>query len=189
MKDLEWERLGSEYVIQERPWFTLTASRYRLPDGQQIWPYYMVEYEDWVTILALTRTREAILVRQFRPGSGRVGVELPGGMMNGSGESPEDAARRELLEETGYGGGRFIETGSVSPNAASHTNIQHCFLALDVELQAEQKLDATEHVSVMLLPLDALIELAERGGLEGALHISALFFGLAHLGYIHEGRQ
>ncbi len=55
MANLEWERLSSEYVIEQRPWFALTASRYRLPDGQQIWPYYMVEYADWVTVLALTR--------------------------------------------------------------------------------------------------------------------------------------
>lgn len=188
MANLEWERLSSEYVIEQRPWFTLTASRYRLPDGQQIWPYYMIEYADWVTVLALTRERQAVLVRQFRPGSGRVAVELPGGMMHDAGESPEAAARRELLEETGYGGGQFIETGRVSPNAASHTNIQHCFLALDVELQAEQALDETEHVAVMLQPLDVLVEMAKTGGLEGALHVSSLFFGLAHLGCIREAQ-
>lgn len=184
MPELEWERLSSELVIDQKPWFSLSASRFRLPDGHEIAPYYMVEYEDWVTILALTHACEAVLVRQFRPGSGRVGLELPGGMMHEPGETPEAAARRELLEETGYGGGQFIETGRVSPNAASHTNIQHVFLALNVEHLADQALDDTEHVAVVLQPLDTLIELAKTGALEGALHVSALFFGLAYLGRI-----
>ncbi len=95
-----------------------------------------------------------------------------------------EAARRELLEETGYTSEDFVETGVIAPNPASHNNMMHCFLARNVERVCEPSLDDTEHLDVVLLPLDDFVAMAKRGELMQALHVSSLFFALAHLGRI-----
>ena len=94
---------------------------------------------------------------------------------------PGKAAQRELLEETGYAGERFIEIGRVYPNPATHTNVTCSFLALDVERVSGQNLEETEDIEVLLKPWEQLVALAKEGGLPQALHVSALFFALAYL--------
>jgi ADP-ribose pyrophosphatase len=96
-------------------------------------------------------------------------------------ESPQQAAQRELLEETGYTSNKFIEVGKIYSNPATHTNLTHSFLALDVKKVDQQNLDETEDIEVYLVPLDELVSQAKVGGLPQALHVSALFFALAYL--------
>lgn len=183
MASIEWTRLDSRYVIRD-PWFTLRADSYRLPDERVIAPVYILEYGPWVNVIAVTPTQEAVLVRQYRPGLGRVILEPPGGTADPHDASMLEAARRELLEETGYASDDIIETGVIAPNPASHNNWMHCFLARNVVRVCEPHLDATEHLDVVLLPFDELIALAARGGLPQALHVASLFFALAHMGRI-----
>ncbi len=85
------------------------------------------------------------------------------------------------MEETGYTGNHFIETGIRSPDPATHTNLTHCFLAIDVECVADLKLDITEEIDVILLPLKKLIEGIDKGILLQTLHVSSLFFALKQL--------
>ncbi len=88
------------------------------------------------------------------------------------------------MEESGYTSDNFLATGILSPNSANHTNITHCCLAIDVELVANPKLDSTEQIEVVLLPLVKVIELIGNGGILQALHISSLFFALQKLGKV-----
>jgi 8-oxo-dGTP pyrophosphatase MutT (NUDIX family) len=90
--------------------------------------------------------------------------------------------RRELLEETGYAGTHMVETGRLSPNPATHTNLTYCFLATGVTQVAEPLDEDTERVETVLLPLSDVLELARTGGLLQALHVGALFFALHALG-------
>ena len=78
MPSLDWKRLDSRYIVRDE-WFTLRADIYRLPDERVIEPVYVIEYRDWVNVVALTPAQEVVLVRQFRPGLGRIVLELPGG--------------------------------------------------------------------------------------------------------------
>lgn len=183
MTAIEWTRLASHYVIQD-PWFTLRADTYRLPDARVIGPVYILEYGPWVNIIAITPAQEAVLVRQYRPGLGRVILEPPGGVAEPHDASLLEAARRELLEETGYTSDDIIETGVIAPNPASHNNWMHCFLARNATRVREPRLDETEHLAVVLLPFDELIAMAGRGELPQALHVASLFFALTHLGRI-----
>jgi 8-oxo-dGTP pyrophosphatase MutT (NUDIX family) len=142
---------------------------------------YVIECGAWVNVIALTKKREVVLIKQYRHGVKQVMLEIPAGIMDEEDESPMWAARRELLEETGYTSDQFIEVGRVYPNPATHNNLTYSFLALDVELVSEQNLDETEEIEVSLIPFVEFISLAKEGGLPQALHISALFFAMAHM--------
>jgi ADP-ribose pyrophosphatase len=183
MPSLDWTRLDSRYVVHDE-WFTLRADTYRLPDDRVIAPVYVLEYRAWVNVIALTRAQEVVLVRQYRPGLDRTVLEIPGGATDPDDVSLLEAAKRELLEETGYASDDFVETGAIAPNPATHTNMMHCFLARNAERVREPTPDATEHLDVVLIPLEDLIAMAKRSELVQALHVCSLFFALAKLGRV-----
>jgi ADP-ribose pyrophosphatase len=91
------------------------------------------------------------------------------------------AAKRELLEETGYSSDNIIEIGRVSPNPASHTNLMYAYLALDAEKVGNQSLDETEEIEVFPTHLDEVILLVKNGEMLQSLHVSTFLFALYHL--------
>ena len=143
----------------------------------------ILEYGTWVTIVALTKQQEVLLIKQYRHGAQKILWELPGGAVD-KGEEPIHAAKRELLEETGYSSDIIIEVGRVSPNPASHTNLMYAYLALDAQKVGNQTLDEIEEIEVYPIPLDEVILMVKNGGLLQSLHVSALFFALYHLNRI-----
>lgn len=183
MNKLEWKLLDTRLVIDDG-WFALRKDSCQLPGGQVIEDFYVVEARPWVCVVALTVDGQFVLERQFRQGLGRVMLEVPGGVVDREDASAEVAARRELLEETGYGGGTWVETGRASPDPAHMSNVMTCFLATGVELQAPQALESTESLEVLLMPFEEAIRRAKLGEFEHATHISAIFYALAALGKI-----
>jgi ADP-ribose pyrophosphatase len=169
-----WKVLEKNYLRKN-----VRVDRCELFNGRVIEPL-ILEFGAWITVVGLTRQQEVLLIRQYRHGVERVIWELPGGIVE-PGESPLQAAKRELLEETGYGGETFIGLGAISPNPANHTNQVHSFLALDVDRVTGQHLDDTEEIDVFPTSLDEVIRMAKCGELPNSLHVSALFFALAHL--------
>jgi len=174
-----WKILGSKYLYRSNG-VALRIDQCQIQKGIVFEPY-VIETGTWVNIIALTKNREVVLIKQYRHGVGQILVEIPAGIMDDEDENPREAAQRELLEETGYTSDQFIEVGKVYPNPATHTNKTHSFLALDVEKVRQQNLDATEEIDVFLVPLDEFISLVKGGGLPQALHVSALFFALEYL--------
>jgi ADP-ribose pyrophosphatase len=173
-----WKILSSTHVREH-----IRLDRCELPGGQVI-EGTVLEFGAWVAVLALTKEQEVVLIRQYRHGARKVIVELPGGAMDKEDENPLIAARRELLEETGYTSNRFIQVGCISPNPASHTNLIYSFLALDAEKAGSQQLDDTEEIEVFLKPLDEVIAMAKNGELLQAMQVSTLFFVLSYQGRI-----
>lgn len=100
----KWQVLESHYVLDRQPYMTLREDKVALPNGAIIEDYFVFEYPSWVIVLALTPAREVVLIRQYRHGIGAVFFELAAGVPD-AGENLLDCAQRELLEETGYGGG------------------------------------------------------------------------------------
>lgn len=148
----KWEILGSEYLIK-RPWLTARRDKVRLPSGVELDEYYVLEYPDWVNVIAITDKGKFIMERQYRHGLQWTGYEICAGVCE-KGEAPVESAKRELYEETGYAGGTWTPLMTISPNPGTMTNLCHCFLAEGVEKVSTQHLEPTEDISVHLLTID-----------------------------------
>lgn len=167
-------------IIESRhPMPKLRVDTCELPNGK---PYkaFVLEFDAWANVVAITKKNEVVLVRQYRHGVQEISLELPGGVVD-AGEDPLEGAKRELLEETGYGGGSILEVGRIYPNPAIQQNTLYCYLATDVEWVGEQDLDDSEEIEVELVPLDAVIEMVQQGKLLHALNVAVLFKVLLHL--------
>lgn len=151
------ELISSEYLIQ-RPWLTARRDKLRLPDGRINPEYYVLEYPSWVNVIAVTQEGRYVMVRQYRHGLGIISTELCAGVVE-EGEEPEQAARRELREETGYTGGRWQLQCVLSGNPSTTNNLTYCFLAEDVELTDRQRLDPTEDVEALTLSREEVMDL------------------------------
>ena len=172
-EDKKWKILSSEYLVQ-RPWLTARRDVAELPDGRINHEYYVLEYPDWVNIIALTKDGKIVMERQYRHALGNTCYELPCGVIE-KGETPLEAAKRELLEETGFAGGEWQEWMTLSPNPATSTNLAHSFLAVDVEKVSGQHLDATEDIDVYILEPDYVRELLQNNQILQALMAAPLW--------------
>lgn len=169
-----WKILASEYLAQ-RPWFTVRHERLELPDGTRVPDYYVLEYPDWVNIIARTRDGRFVLIDQYRHGLQRTDYELPAGCCEPTDASPLAAAQRELREETGYGGGTWCEWMHLAPNPSTQNNWTHCFLATDVERLSDQQTEASEDIRIHLLTRDEVHALLTEGGIIQALMAAPLW--------------
>ena len=169
---MTWKILSSEYLI-ERPWLTARCDCVQLPDGRIMDEYYVLEYPDWINIIAIDKEGCMLLVRQYRNGLGRTNFELVAGVLEKD-EDPLTAAKRELLEETGYSGGEWHELMQLSANSSTMTNITHCFVATGVEKIADQHLDATEDIEVYSFTQEEVKSMVYRGEFMQALMVAPL---------------
>ncbi len=136
----------------------------------------VLESNDWVNVVALDETTarpQIVLIRQWRFGSQSQTLEIPGGLVD-DGEAPALAARRELLEETGYSCGAIIPLGVVQPNPALFNNRCHIFLARELTLVGTPVGDGDEEIEVLALPLEEMSRLVRSGEIQHALVIAAM---------------
>lgn len=168
-----WRKVGEEIVYDR---FRRIVSRsFVLPDGSPA-EFEVVELFDSVAVLALTPTQEVVLVREFRPGPEEVLLELPGGVVELD-QAPIEAARAELLEETGYEGD-IVEAGTLLKDAYA-TNRKYVFAALDCRPVAEP--EAPQLTELVLMPL-AAFRTHLRGG--RLTDVDAAYRALDHLGFL-----
>ena len=169
----KWEVLDSEYLFR-RPWLTVRHDKVRLPDGRINPEYYVLEYPDWINILAITEDGKFVFERQYRHGLGKTCYEIPAGVIE-KGETPLEAAKRELQEETGYGEGEWSPLMTISGNPSTTSNLTHCFLARGVKKISGQHLDATEDITVCLLDESQVKDLLESDQIRQALMAAPLW--------------
>ena len=167
-----WPEVVRETIATTRVFEVQLAQR-RSPRTGQVHPFGVLVCPDWVNVVAITPDGFAVLVEQFRHGTESVTLEVAGGMVD-PGETPEHAARRELLEETGYVCEELREIGWVYPNPALQTNRCFTFLAVGCTLQQVAEFDATEDCALRLAPVAALPELVRSGAIRHALVVAAL---------------
>ena len=154
-EETPWTILDSEYVVRHR-WLTARRDRVRMANGVVNDAFFVLEYP---------------------------GYEVCAGYCE-KGETPEESARRELMEETGFGGGEWRELLVIAPNASSSDNYTHCFLATGVEKVAESRLEPTEELKVFLLDEAEVLDLLKSGLVIQATMVAPLwkYFCLKSMG-------
>ena len=136
-------------------------------------PFYVLEAPEWINVIALTAEKEIILVEQYRHGIDESTLEIPGGMVD-DGESPLEAAKRELVEETGYSTEKWSLIGKTSSNPAILNNYTHLYLAENVEETTGQHTDGTEDIKVHRMPLKRFLKLTANGVVHHAIVLAAV---------------
>lgn len=162
-----WQRVGSRPHCSARV-FSVRADRLRSPRTGSEHEFFVIECPDWVNVIPLTDAGELLLIRQYRVGIEAVSLEIPGGMVD-PGEGPLEAARRELLEETGYAPRAIEPLGTIHPNPALQGNVTHSFLATGCTWQSAPRLDSTEEVELVKVPLADVDRLLREGQITHAL--------------------
>ena len=181
MPDKSWTRLHSR-SIADYEFVRLREDWYRFePTGAEA-PFVVCDSADWVLVIALTADEQVVLVRQYRHGVRKVVLEVPGGVVDKE-ESPEQAAVRELREETGFTAERVRLLGTMMPNPAINSASCHVALAEGCQRTDEPSPDPFEKFEVLLRPLARIPEMIRTGQLRHALVIAA--FGLMEVAGNH----
>jgi ADP-ribose pyrophosphatase len=167
-----WPKLDSrrgESMVLFRPrWDTL-----KNPRTEEVLNRLVLETPDWVNVVALTDARKLVCVRQFRFGTGAFTLEIPGGVVSPR-EKHQDAAVRELREETGYTSPRWTYLGCVEPNPAFLDNTCHHWLAEGARKTHDLELDDGEDIAVHELDLDEVRAKVANGEIRHSLVVTAL---------------
>ncbi len=169
----KWKVLKSTELF-DSGLFRLRSDQCELPDKRIMPKYFVLDFPDWVNVVAVTKDKQMVLVEQYRHAAGEVFLEVPGGSLDSRTEDPRLAGARELLEETGYKAGEIIDCGSHYPNPALQSNRMHSYLALDCEKVAEPDLDPFEDLKVRLMPVAEAFRRWESGEFTHSI-ISASF--------------
>jgi 8-oxo-dGTP pyrophosphatase MutT (NUDIX family) len=167
-----WRVLESRTVVDRR-WLKVHEQRIGLPHGGEIDEYHLLETPSWVAALALTDEGDVVLVDQYRHGAARVSRELPAGVID-EGESPERAAKRELLEETGYASERWSPLIELATEPGRNTTRAHFWIALGAHRVAEQNTEPSEHIAIAIVPTHELLAQITAGTIVHGVHVAAI---------------
>ena len=164
---MNWRTLKSSYPFL-CPWLRVRKDHVILPSGFEMDDFYVIESNDWVNVIAITEDGRYIIEEQYRHGIGRICFELPAGNVS-KGENPLDAAKRELMEETGFAGGKWELFCDSAPNASGMDNLCHTFLARGVKKNTEPHLESSEEIHVHLKTKDEVVELLKNNSIVEAV--------------------
>lgn len=171
-----WRKLASKSIVDDR-WINLRADTCELPNGQVIARYYVLEEPEWVHVFAQDADGKILVVRQYRYAANVVCTELPAGVVN-SWESVLKAAKRELLEETGYVASSWTLAGKYYANPARQTNSIHLFIARGLQRQADKTLDASEDIIESFAHPSEVKAMIASGEFSQSLHIASFYMAL-----------
>jgi len=174
LKKSGWKIVSEEHIGNFRI-FDIKQLKAVSPRTGNQHPYYLLDSTDWVNIIPITKENEVIMVNQFRFGTSRMELEIPGGMVEND-EDPMEAAIRELREETGYIGNKPIYLGHVDPNPAFLTNKCHMFLVEECKYEGKQELDPGEDIEVQKINIKKIKDLIKDGTIGHSLVICAFNF-------------
>ena len=169
--DGRWRTLEAKYLY-ENPWCSFRVDEVRLPDGARI-EYGVLESAGFSAVVPVTEEGGVVLVRQWRQPVGSFTLELPGGGVD-KGKDPREAARRELLEETGYRAENLSHLVSVRTSPGRSTEVCHLFRCKAVRASSGPRPEPTEFVSAVELPLAEAVGKVYSGEITAATSVLGL---------------
>lgn len=174
MKPRKWKTLKSD-VAYRTPIFDLHRRR-SLHSRRGEHDFFILDAPNWVNIIPLTRSGEVVMINQWRHGIAEFTLEIPGGMVDPEDATPMHAARREMIEESGYDSDTIVELGRVHPNPAIQGNICFSFFAKNVRQVDKPVALGNEETEVVLVPMNEIRGLIASGAIMHALTIAAFSF-------------
>jgi ADP-ribose pyrophosphatase YjhB (NUDIX family) len=181
MTESSWKVLASHNAFDHR-WYVVRRDTLQLPDGTIVDDYFISVRPDVVVVVAVDRSGQMIIVRQYKHGVREVTLEFPAGTSED--EQPEIAALRELEEETGYIPERIEYLGRCFDDASKNTNAVHMFLALGCELRGQQKLERMERAAgleVLLMSADKVAQALDDGSIAAMSSVAAGYRAIRRL--------
>jgi ADP-ribose pyrophosphatase len=178
---MEWEVISSEYLTTHPPYFVTRKDVCKKPDGTVIPAYYVVELPPSVLVFAIAENEKVLMIKQYRHPVAAVSLELPGGFVD-EGETPLEAAKREMLEETGYTFSHYDYLGRIAANPGVLNNFTHMYLAKNIAVKQKQQLEGSEEITLELFTIGELVDLLKSNQIIQSLHANGCFYALMHLG-------
>lgn len=176
-----WKIRSSEMVVNEK-WYKLRRDEVELPNGVVLDDYYVSVRPDVVLTFPVTEDGQVIFVRQYKHAAQNVFIELPGGVIDDHETNPLEAARREMLEETGYTSDNLELVLEVIDNPTKDTNKIYFYLARNAYKTAEQDLDESENIEVLLVPLQDVEQMVMSGKINVSGSVALCLLALKKLG-------
>ena len=180
LENRKWRVLKSTPLLNLGPWLNVRQEVVELPNGTQIPAWFVMDFPNWVNVIAITKDGDFVMIDQYRHALGETRYELVAGVVD-EGETPLQAAMRELSEETGYEGGEWQAFMQLSPNPTNHTNMSYTFLATGVEKVRKPHQEPSEDIHVHILTRDEVQQLLTSGEIIQALHAAPLWKYFASL--------
>lgn len=196
--ELDWEEVSREHIVKDE-YIDFRKSEFKMPNGKIYGPYYTYSRRDYCVIVAYDTEGRFLCVKQYRQGIGRVTTEFPAGGIErkdgkqyrlpeergdrdfSSAEDALEAAKRELLEETGYESDEWEHLITIPSNATIADNYAHIFLAGNCRKVSGQDLDEMEFLNVEKYTKDEIEAMISVGSFEQATHVMSWLLALRKL--------
>ena len=171
----DWEVL-SRNLVNDFGIVKIHTKQARSPRTSEVRDILAIDFPDWALVLAITPEKEVVMVNQYRHGIEQVCLELPGGLIDPGDPSPEVAAGRELLEETGYQTSELIQLGECYPQPAVLSNRCYFFLAENAEKVQEPQMDEGEDIEILIIPLQDIPAMIENKEINHGMVLLAFYY-------------
>lgn len=175
-----WDVLSHEILLDRMPWLRIVVERVRLPNGHEIADFHRIEMPEWAQVFAVVEDGRVAMIEHYKHGPRVTSLELPAGYLD-DGESPEAAARRELLEETGLAADELEPLGRFFIDGNRGCGASHVFLARRARQVGEPHLEASEDIAQRRLTLEQVRAACLNGQIRNMSTVGAIGVALAAL--------
>ena len=170
---MKWKCLKSEYLVNSK-WLKVRRDEVKLPNGTIMDDYFVIEKKNVALIVAMDKDKRVILKKEYRYAIDKELIEIPGGTYDNDSDNPQDVARRELLEETGYKSDDWECLGTLFDYPTKDTNTISLYLAKNIYKVGEQELDISEDITFDFVPIKEAIQMCIENKIQVSGSVAAL---------------